>query len=424
MSENPNNNGSSGGHGAKGVGQPSSSAATAAHLRRFKPSFGAKISYVARIVPSYSWKTITRRVPSGPVHLIVVLADHFEPAIMPQDGRERAPYAEQERRLERWCMEYPLLANEFRDSEGRPFQHTYFYPAEQYDKGLVDRLADHCREGWGETEIHLHHGVHAPDTAEKTCETLIAFRDALEARGCLSYLDGSGLARYAFVHGNFALANSAGGRACGVDSEMQILADTGCYADLTLPTGLFHWAKTAKINSLYECSLPLDKRAPQRKGRDLRVGREPRMFPLIVQGPLQLDFASGKRFVRIENGALVAANAPSMRRWGLWKQAAISVKGRPDWLFVKLHCHSMDPRHEDAVLGEGMKSFLRGLVSGARQRGETLHFVTAREMVNIAQAACAGREGNPGDYRDYRLKRVRDCRAWVGNGNSEAVLKG
>ena len=38
---------------------------------------------------------------------------------------------------------------------------------------------------------------------------------------------------YAFVHGNFALANSAGGRYCGVDEEMQILAETGCYADMT-----------------------------------------------------------------------------------------------------------------------------------------------------------------------------------------------
>jgi hypothetical protein len=424
MSEHPSRNGSSAELGAKEVGLSNSPAATAAHLRRFRPSLATKISYVARIIPSYSWKKIILPAPSGPVHVIVAVADHFEPAIMPQDGCARASYTEQERRLERWCMEYPLLANEFRDHEGRPFQHTYFYPAEQYDKGLIDRLADHCHEGWGETEIHLHHGVQAAATAEETRKTLIAFRDALEARECLSYLDGSGSARYAFVHGNFALANSAGGRACGVDSEMQILADTGCYADLTLPTGLFHWAQTAKINSLYECGLPLGKRAPQRKGVDLRVGREPRIFPLIVQGPLQLDFASGKRLVRIENGAFVAANMPSMHRWNLWKQAAVSVKGRPDWLFIKLHCHSMDPRHQGAVLGEGMKSFLQRLTSGARQRNETLHFVTAREMVNIALAACAGREGNPGDYRDYRLKRVWDCRPQVRDTNSEVVLKG
>jgi hypothetical protein len=35
-----------------------------------------------------------------------------------------------------------------------------------------------------------------------------------------------------------------------------------------------------------------------------------------------------------------------------------------------------------------------------------VHFVTAREMVNIVLAACDGLEGNPGEYRDYRLKRI------------------
>src|SRR5262249_19911015 len=154
-------------------------------------------------------------------------------------------------------------------------------------------------------------------------------------------LDGLGVPRYAFVHGNFALANSAGGRGCGVDCEMQILAETGCYADMTLPTGAFHAAQTAKINSLYECSLPLHLRAPHRSGRDLQRGRAPKIFPLIVQGPLALDFAA-KGMPRIENGALTAKRPASLHRLGIWRQAAISVHGRPEWLFIKLHCHGMD----------------------------------------------------------------------------------
>lgn len=395
-----------------------------AHSRLFRPDLAAKVRYGARVIPAYGWQRMTHRAPTGPVHLIFSLADHFEPAIIPEDGRKRAPADEQERRLERWCQEYPRLANEWRDSDGRTFQHTYFYPAEQYDRGLVDRLAEHCREGWGEAAIHLHHGIDAPDTAENTRRTLSAFRDSLERRGCLCYLDGAGAGRYAFVHGNFALANSAGGRFCGVDSEMQILAETGCYADMTLPTGIFHWAQTAKINSLYECGLPLDRREPHRTGNDLRVGREPRIFPLMVQGPLALALG-GRRGLRVENGALLGSNPASLRRLQLWKHASISVKGREDWLFIKLHCHSMDPTQENAVLGEGMRLFLRALVSGARERQETLHFATAREMVNIALAACDGREGNPGDYRDYRLKRVRESREKEQRmGYSEGVLKG
>ena len=67
----------------------------------------------------------------------------------------------------------------------------------------------------------------------------------------------------------------------------------------------------------------------------------------------------------------------------------------------------MDPTQHDAVFGEPMRKFLRELVEGAEQRGEILHFVSTREMVNIILAACDGREGNPGEFRDYRLRRTR-----------------
>jgi hypothetical protein len=368
-----------------------------------------KLSRGARWLPAYAWQRLTRRVPGGPVHLIFALADHFEPAIVPSDGSARAPYDEQERRLERWCREYPQLVDPWRDSDGHAFNHTYFYPAEQYDRGLMERLAEHCHAGWGEVEIHLHHGTKTPDTAENTRRQLLEFRDVLaQQHGCLSYMNGTGSPQYAFVHGNFALANSNQGRDCGVDSEMNVLAETGCYSDMTMPAAAFHGSQISKINSLYECGLPLDQRAPHRSGRDLKRGRPPEIFPLMVQGPLMLDFASPGRKLAIENGALTNPNPPSLRRLQLWKQAGISVQGRPDWLFIKLHCHSMDPTQEAAVLGEPVRTFLRELVEGAQQRRETLHFASAREMTNMILAACDGREGNPGDYRDYRLKQSRE----------------
>jgi hypothetical protein len=72
-------------------------------------------------------------------------------------------------------------------------------------------------EGLGETEIHLHHGVEKPDTAENLRKTLIDFRDRLaEEHHCLSRMDGAGDPMYAFVHGNNALGNSASGKFCGV----------------------------------------------------------------------------------------------------------------------------------------------------------------------------------------------------------------
>jgi hypothetical protein len=361
------------------------------------------------------------------VHVILMLADHFEPGYVPRSPRATAPFAEQEQRLAQWCIDYPEIVKRWRDHDGQPFMRSYFFPAEQYERSLLARLAEHCNDGWGEIEIHLHHGVAQPDTANNTRRQLTEFRDILAHRhNALCYWDGQGLPRYAFIHGSFALANSNHGFACGVDSEMQILAETGCYVDMTLPTGPFHRSQTAKINSLYECTPPLDRRESHRTGPDLRVGRAPGIFPLMVQGPLLWDFhpAQAGHIVGIENSALTTPNPPSIRRLQLWKKAAISVEGRPDWLFIKLHCHGMDPTQKPAMLGDPMKQFLRELVEGAAERNEILHFVTAREMVNIILAACDGKTGNPGDYRDYRLKRVREQLAPVADGpGTQEVVK-
>jgi len=369
-----------------------------------------QIDYARKIVPSATWRALASPV-RGPVHLIFALADHFEPAIDPEDGQKRVPRSEQERRLESWMREYPKVIDGSRDHDGRPLVHTYFYPAEQYDQGLLEMLADHCHAGWGEVEVHLHHGIPQPDTAESTRRVLTEFRDQLAFRHrCLALEEGSTRPRYAFVHGNFALANSANGRSCGVDSEMQILAETGCYADLTMPSGVWHPAQTEKINSVYECALPLEQAAPHCQGHDLAAGRAPRIFPLMVQGPLVTDFRRTLRSARpvLDNGAITGANPATMHRLSLWKQAQVRVLGRPDWLFIKLHCHSMDPTQKDAVIGDSFRDFLAALVGGAADRKETLHFVAAREMANILLAACDGREGNPGDYRDYRFKRIAE----------------
>jgi hypothetical protein len=369
-----------------------------------------------RWLPAYGWQRLARRhTGMRPAHLIIAVADHYEPSIVPGAPGVRASADEQERRVARWCRAYPAAIGAWRDADGRPLRHTYFFPAEEYDKRLIDRLAVHCQDGWGEIEIHLHHGVTAPDTSESTRRALVEFRDTLVAHGCLSRWDGAGAPRYAFVHGNWALANSAGGRYCGVDDEMRILAETGCYADLTLPSAPDR-AQTAKINALYECARPLDRRAPHRRGRDLRVGRPPATWPIIVQGPLGLNFEHGRprtwRLPRLENGALTTAYPPTLRRLALWRRAAIVVEGRPDWIFIKLHCHGMDPRDEAAMLGTPMRRFLGELVEDAARGQHPVHFVTAREMVNIALAACDGRGGAPADYLDYRLRPITPSR-WL-----------
>src|SRR5215467_8064873 len=87
-----------------------------------------KLKRAAKCLPGYAWQRLTRSVPRGPVHLIITLADHFEPSSVPGFMAGHAPRDVQEQRLNRWCREYPRNFSEFRDAEGLPFNHTYFYP--------------------------------------------------------------------------------------------------------------------------------------------------------------------------------------------------------------------------------------------------------------------------------------------------------
>ena len=360
-------------------------------------------------ISTYAWQqTISRAHSSVPPHLILALADHFEPYILPHNLGVYASRTEQLRRVKAWCQQYPTSFDSCRDSDGHTFRHTYFYPAEHYDSDIISLLAEHCRNGWGEIEIHLHHGMKVPDTAENTRNLLVGFRDRLVQHGCLSRLDDSGVPRYAFVHGNWALANSAGNHFCGVDSEMQILAETGCYADFTMPSAP-NRGQVSKINALYECVGPLARRAPHRHGRDLARGRRPQVFPILVQGPLMLDFSRRKRriFPALENSELSGANPPALQRLHLWQRAAITVQGCLEWLFVKLHCHGMDPRSTPALLGPPMQNFLHNLADAGRGGGFQTHFVTAREMTNLILAACDEKNGDPCMFRDYRLRPIK-----------------
>src|SRR5262245_12478824 len=145
-----------------------------------------------RWLPGYCGQRLARRLPTGsPLHVILAVADHFEPAIVPDAPQGTyASMSEQERRLENWCQAYPGDVGSYRDSDGYPLRHTYFFPAEQYEKALVQRLAEHCHAGWGEIEIHLHHGITSPDTGRDTRKALIEFRDTLAAHGCLSTWNG------------------------------------------------------------------------------------------------------------------------------------------------------------------------------------------------------------------------------------------
>jgi hypothetical protein len=336
---------------------------------------------------------------SGPSHVVFLVANHFEPTGDPKGLRD----------LENWCAMARLTGKSIRDHDGTPFKHTNFYPAEQYDRRRVDMIAALQAEGFGEVEVHFHHGVETPDTAENTKRILLNFRDTLaEEHKCLSREKPSDQPRYAFVHGNWALANSAGGRFCGVDNEMQILADTGCYADFTLPSAPDE-SQVPRINTIYECGYPLSQARPHRSGASLRVGSRP-SSPVIFTGPLVFDWSrrsKGLLIPRVDDGALAQNYPLTLSRFERWRNARISVVGRPEWIFIKLYCHGFFEWDQDAMIGEQLRRFMAEVLEYADKAGTLkIHFASAREAFNMVLAAVDGHTGDPNTYRNYRLREI------------------
>jgi hypothetical protein len=362
-----------------------------------------------RWLPGYALTPLKRRpVRRGqPVHLLLCIADHYEP------GHAAPSPAAADERVRRWVEEYPRLFGGFRDSDGRPPRHSFFYPIEQYEAAHVEALAGLCRAGFGEVEIHLHH---EGDTAETLRRKLLGHRDLLARRhGLLARRRDTGELAYGFVHGDWALDNShPQGLGCGVDNELSVLRETGCYADFTLPSAP-EPQQTRKINSIYYAVGRPGRRKSHDTGRDVGKGPAPAGGLMIIQGPLLLDWTRRKWGVlpRIENACIQSNQPATIERLPLWLRARVQVAARPDWFFVKLHTHGAPEWNQKVLLGEPMLRFHEGLARLAREvPGFHFHYVTAREMYNLARAAETGWQGPVAPARDHEL-------VWNGSGPAE-----
>jgi hypothetical protein len=334
-----------------------------------------------------------------PVHLLLCLVDHFEP----KAGRASRETARA--RVEYWVREYPRQLGHFRDSDGRPPRYSFFYPIEEYEPEYLDLLAGLCRAGFGEVEIHLHH---EKDTPEGLAAKLLGFKKLLaDGHGLLARHRLTGEVAYGFIHGNWALCNSrADRRWCGVNEELSVLRGTGCYADFTLPAAP-NLAQTRKINSIYYAWDRPGRRRSHDRGLDLGTGAPPSKALPLIQGPLLLSWQR-HRWVprpRIENGCLQANQPPTLDRLDLWLRARIQVRSRPDWFFVKLHMHGAPEESHEVLLGEPMRRFHEGLAQRTcEDPAFHYHYVTAREMYNLARAAEAGWKGSVAEALDFELQ--------------------
>ena len=320
--------------------------------------------------------------------MLFALCDHYEPLWggAPDDiGRAR---------VDAWADGYSQLAA-FRDSDGRPPRHGWFFPGEEYRAYFLDRLGELVRAGYGEVELHLHHDG---DTAATLAPRIEQHLATFAGHGHLSRRDG-GYA-WAFIHGNWSLANGRpDGRWCGVDDELQLLHRLGCYVDLTFPSAPDP-CQPDKVNQIYWPIGDLARRRSYELGERARVGAAYDDRLLMVTGPLAL--ARKGLGVRIENGAITGDDPASGSRVATWIRQGIHVEGRPEWIFVKVHTHGAIENTAASLLGGGGRA-LHGALREVMHRGWKLHYVTARELYNVARAAMDGMTGDPGQYFDYLI---------------------
>lgn len=344
-------------------------------------------------------------LPTGMKDVIVSVCDHFEPL-------HHADKPEALKRLARWKTEFPKNIKPFRDHDGIAPRHTCFYPVEQYDKDLLTEVEELVNRSGAEVEVHLHH---ANDTPRRFSDKMKKGIEDLRGHGFLPE-DAKGNVRFGFVHGDWALDNSHPlGTNCGVNNEIKLLRELGCYADFTMPSAPDP-TQTQTINRIYYA---FDSRNCKShnfgvEARALTTGPlaeddvDPRCGDLLmVQGPLGLNWKWRKKgiFPRLENADLTRANPPTALRMKLWTKLHIHVIGRPEWVFVKLHTHGAPPPNDEIFLGDAYKRFHEHLTTRYNpEHGWRLHYVSAREMVNIVHAAEDGHRGNAGRYRDYRYK--------------------
>jgi hypothetical protein len=354
--------------------------------------------HMHRWLPAYLRTLPRHRLPreDEDIHVLICFADHFEPKA---DG---ADHDQALRRIETWVREFPRQFGRFRDSDGRAPRYTFFFPIEEYEPDYLDRLAALCRAGFGEVEVHLHHDHDTPDNLRRQ---LLAFKETLAHRhGLLARRRDTGEIAYGFIHGNWALCNALpGGRHCGVNNELDILRETGCYADFTYPSAP-HGTQPPTINALYyACNRPGRSRSHE-IGRRVGTGPQPPDSLLLVQGPLVLDWRHRKLGLLpgTENGCLQASQAPEIARLSSWLRARVQVPARPDWFFVKLHAHGAEEQAHESLLGPPMVRFHEDLVRRARENSHFhFHYVTAREVCNLIKAAEVGFTGSVEAARDY-----------------------
>jgi len=325
-------------------------------------------------LPGYCRTRLRRR--STPARVWVTIADHFEPFWRQPDA------ATAFERVRRWAREWPIIASRHVDSAGRRACYTFFYPEEQYEPRILDELSRLREADIADVEVHLHHDA---DNEHAFVDRVETFLHRLHERHGLLRKHNQRI-RFGFIHGNWALDNSLpGGRFCGLNNEITLLRDLGCYADFTLPSAPSP-AQTRIVNTIYWA-----KDDPRRaKSHDTGVAVVPGGAIagdlMMIPGPLTFNAREWRvaRVPKLECGELAGNCLPTSHRAHLWMKVAPRIG---DDLFIKLFSHGAPEKNAASLLEEGgLDRTLEYLKAEALAIGAEIFFVSAWQMWAAADA--------------------------------------
>ena len=303
-----------------------------------------------------------------------MIGDHYEP-LFGSPGDEAGL-----ERVDLWRQEWPKIAGRHVDSDGRHPRYSFFFPEEEYRPQFLDPLAEMTHAGIADVEVHLHHDF---DTPQNFIDRLSRFKETLRSRHGLMH-EFQGQLGFGFIHGNWALDNSLpDGRWCGLNNEILLLRQLGCYADFTLPSAPSP-AQTRTVNSIYWASDDPARPKSHDTGIPLRPGEPRRGDLLIIQGPLGLRIGlDGRLKPRLDMGEIAGRDRPSVSRVKLWLRMAPRIGSH---IFVKLFTHGTQQRNSSALLGGDLDLLFQAVRSVCEERRLRFHLVSAWEMFCAIEA--------------------------------------
>lgn len=356
-----------------------------------------KIRFNVLVITRWTYSTLMfNSKKDKPIHIMFCLVDHFEP------GTGGVSAEIENSRMTDLLTKYPILAGRHKDFYGNIPKRTWFFPPHYHRNYNLKKLVTLCERGYGEIELHLHHGKTQPDTSDHLRKTIL---QCVEEYGCFGIFGSENeTKKYGFIHGDWALDNSVNNKYCGVNNEIQILDQTGCYADFTFPS--LRESNPKQINSIYYATDSPMKPKSHDKGTLVKKGVKKAGDLMVIQGPLHPFFFSNKlTSLRMSNDAINGNPPVTSKRVDFWIKTGIHIKGKNNWIIIKTHTHGATDSH--AVLGDELDHILSYLESKYNDGiNYILHYVTARELYNIVKAVESGEACmNPEMYRDYLVKK-------------------